>query len=168
MIFYLILSFLGCSNNMTPYKVHVSRVRQHANISKLSGALRPWCAMHEVKHITNHVVGNISIICSLMVSVLQIWGIYKDHKISFSKRWSEITSNRELAWSPWDVQTTSLSSQGRRWSFFSVFFKREQICVREGTIGGEIDLQNETRSVWGALLWKVGPVVTLLSQSVFE
>jgi len=52
------------------------------NISKLSGALRPWC-VHEVKYITNHIVSNINIICSLMVSVLQISGIYKDHKISF-------------------------------------------------------------------------------------
>lgn len=72
MIFYLILSFLGCS---------VNRVKQHTNISKLSRALRP--CVHEVKYITNHVLGNISIICSLVVSILQIWGVYKDHKIRF-------------------------------------------------------------------------------------
>lgn len=41
MIFYLILSFLVCNVNMTPYKVHFSRVREHTNISKLSVALGP-------------------------------------------------------------------------------------------------------------------------------
>jgi len=32
MIFYLILSFLGCRVNITPYKVHVRRVRQHQQV----------------------------------------------------------------------------------------------------------------------------------------